>query len=231
MLLPGPEAHQLAVYIGWLMHRTRGGIVAGTLFVLPGLICLGVLSWIYAAFGDYRHRAGTVFRSEGGGAGDRARSGRAGRPACAEESGDGRARRHSPLSAFSFLACRSRSLLPRLRLIGFVEMRAGLEWFRASGGHGPAASGAEGRAAIDEAFAREIPEHVRPSIARLVKVAVIGLVVWLVPLLVLLADARPRQRLHDDRCASMPRWRSSPLAALTPCSPIWRSKQSRLTTG
>src|SRR5205085_106089 len=52
MLLPGPEAHQLAVYIGWLLHRTRGGIVAGTLFVLPGLICLGVLSWVYAAFGN-----------------------------------------------------------------------------------------------------------------------------------------------------------------------------------
>ena len=51
MLLPGPEAHQLSVYVGWLLHRTRGGIVAGTLFVLPGLICLGVLSWIYAVFG------------------------------------------------------------------------------------------------------------------------------------------------------------------------------------
>src|SRR6266700_1652856 len=51
MLLPGPEAHQLAVYIGWLLHRTRGGLVAGTLFVLPGLISLGVLSWVYAAFG------------------------------------------------------------------------------------------------------------------------------------------------------------------------------------
>jgi chromate transporter len=37
MLLPGPEAHQLAIYIGWLLHRTRGGIIAGTLFVLPGL--------------------------------------------------------------------------------------------------------------------------------------------------------------------------------------------------
>ena len=52
MLLPGPEAHQLAIYIGWLLHRTRGGLVAGTLFVLPGLISLGVLSWVYAAFGD-----------------------------------------------------------------------------------------------------------------------------------------------------------------------------------
>src|SRR5258705_589950 len=52
MLLPGPEAHQLVVYIGWLLHRTWGGIVAGTLFVLPGLISLGVLSVTYARFGN-----------------------------------------------------------------------------------------------------------------------------------------------------------------------------------
>src|SRR5690349_11272272 len=51
MLLPGPEAHQLAVYVGWLMHRTAGGLVAGTLFVLPGLISIMVLSWTYASFG------------------------------------------------------------------------------------------------------------------------------------------------------------------------------------
>src|SRR6201996_6475806 len=46
MLLPGPEAQQLATYIGWLMHRTLGGLVAGSLFVLPGVIALMVLSWI-----------------------------------------------------------------------------------------------------------------------------------------------------------------------------------------
>src|SRR5258708_39751125 len=51
MLLPGPEAQQLAVYIGWLMHRTLGGGVAGTLFVLPGLVAIMALSWIYASFG------------------------------------------------------------------------------------------------------------------------------------------------------------------------------------
>ncbi len=51
MLLPGPEAQQLAVYIGWLMHRTAGGIVAGTLFVLPSVFILLVLSYIYAAYG------------------------------------------------------------------------------------------------------------------------------------------------------------------------------------
>src|SRR6059058_1486148 len=52
MLLPGPEAQQLAVYIGWLLHKTKGGLVAGTLFVLPGLICIMILSWSYAAFGN-----------------------------------------------------------------------------------------------------------------------------------------------------------------------------------
>jgi chromate transporter len=51
MLLPGPEAQQLATYLGWLMHRTRGGIAAGVLFVLPSLVLLIALSWIYMAHG------------------------------------------------------------------------------------------------------------------------------------------------------------------------------------
>ena len=51
MVLPGPEAQQLATYIGWLMHRTWGGIVAGGLFVLPSLLILIDLSWVYMAFG------------------------------------------------------------------------------------------------------------------------------------------------------------------------------------
>ncbi|HSC12533.1 MAG TPA: chromate efflux transporter [Rhodanobacteraceae bacterium] len=50
MLLPGPEAQQLAIYIGWLMHRTAGGVIAGTLFVLPGVIVIGALSWLYATY-------------------------------------------------------------------------------------------------------------------------------------------------------------------------------------
>jgi len=52
MVLPGPEAQQLAIYLGWLLHRTRGGIVAGTLFVLPSLLILAALSWVYLTFGD-----------------------------------------------------------------------------------------------------------------------------------------------------------------------------------
>ncbi len=61
MVLPGPEAQQLATYIGWLMHRTRGGIVAGGLFVLPSLFVLVGLSWIYMAFGQVPLVAGIFF--------------------------------------------------------------------------------------------------------------------------------------------------------------------------
>src|SRR5882672_7601719 len=52
MLLPGPEAQQLAIYIGWLLHRTWGGIVAGSLFVIPSIFILWALSYVYAAFGN-----------------------------------------------------------------------------------------------------------------------------------------------------------------------------------
>ena len=52
MVLPGPEAQQLATYIGWLLHGTIGGIVAGTLFVVPSLFVLIALSWIYLSYGD-----------------------------------------------------------------------------------------------------------------------------------------------------------------------------------
>ena len=61
MLLPGPEATQLAIYIGWLMHKTRGGILAGVLFVLPSLLILIVLSWIYMAYGSLPVVAGVLY--------------------------------------------------------------------------------------------------------------------------------------------------------------------------
>src|SRR6266700_6655660 len=61
MLLPGPEAQQLATYIGWLMHRTLGGVMAGVLFVVPGVVCIMALSYIYAAFGNVPVVAALLF--------------------------------------------------------------------------------------------------------------------------------------------------------------------------
>jgi chromate transporter len=61
MVLPGPEAQQLATYLGWLMHRTWGGIVAGTLFILPSLLLIVSLSWVYMAYGDTKIVAGLFY--------------------------------------------------------------------------------------------------------------------------------------------------------------------------
>lgn len=61
MVLPGPEAQQLATYLGWLMHRTWGGIVAGGLFVLPSLFILIGLSWMYMAYGEVPAVAGVLY--------------------------------------------------------------------------------------------------------------------------------------------------------------------------
>ena len=83
MLLPGPEAQQLATYIGWLMHKTKGGLIAGALFILPGFVAiLGTeLSLRFARQGADRRRA--VLRTEGRSAGDRAAGGHSGRLAVA----------------------------------------------------------------------------------------------------------------------------------------------------
>src|SRR3546814_14570627 len=64
MLLPGPEAQQLAVYVGWLLHRTAGGLVAGILFVLPGAAVILLLSVLYAGFRELTAVQALFFRSE-----------------------------------------------------------------------------------------------------------------------------------------------------------------------
>jgi chromate transporter len=60
MLLPGPEAQQLAIYIGWLLHRTPGGVIAGAFFVIPSIFILLALSYVYAAFGELAWVAGVM---------------------------------------------------------------------------------------------------------------------------------------------------------------------------
>ena len=61
MLLPGPEAQQLATYIGWLMHGVRGALIAGGLFILPGMLAIMGLSWIYAIWGEVGFVAALFF--------------------------------------------------------------------------------------------------------------------------------------------------------------------------
>ena len=108
MLLPGPEALQLAIYLGWRLHGIRGGLVAGLGFIGPAIVLLLGLSWLYARFGSLPGRDGRAARSEGGGAGAGAAGAAAHRPARARLA-TARRRSRSPRSwRWSGCACRSR---------------------------------------------------------------------------------------------------------------------------
>ena len=190
MLLPGPEAHQLAVYVGWLLHRTRGGIVAGTLFVLPGLVTLGILSWIYARFGDVGIVQALFFGLKAAvlavvleavlRIGKRALKSRAMVAIAA-----------LAFVGLFFLALPFPLIIAAAALIGFAGRALGIAGFAPGGGHGPGKDGAETPAAIDTAFAREIPAHVRPSLGRLMTVALVGGTLWLAPIAILSATLGP----------------------------------------
>jgi chromate transporter len=190
MLLPGPEAHELAIYIGWLLHRVRGGIVAGVLFVLPGLITLGILSWVYAAFGGIGIVQSLFFGLK------------AAVLAVVLEAvvRVGKRALKSPASVviaglafigIFFFAAPFPLIILAAALVGFAGNRLQPDWFMAAGGQGAAEGAGDTPATIDTAFAREIPAHVRPSFLRFVKVLAIGGIVWLGPLVLLLALRGP----------------------------------------
>ena len=196
MLLPGPEAQQLATYIGWLLHRTRGGIMAGGLFVLPGYVALMILSWLYAGYGELGVVQGLFFGLK------------AAVLAVVLEAVvkvGKRALRNSvmvALAGLSFVAIFFFGLpFPLIvigaGLIGFLGNAAGIEAFRPGAKGGKAAVNDDGSAAIDQAFARQIPDHVRPSTVRALKIAAIWLILWLGPLVALLATLGPRNIFTD----------------------------------
>ena len=186
MLLPGPEAHQLAVYIGWLLHRIRGGIVSGTLFVLPGLVALSVLSWIYAAFGSVGPVQALFFGLKAAVLAVVMEAiVRVGRRAL-------RTQAHRALAALAFVAIFFFAVpfplvILGAALIGLAGNRIDPAWFASSAGHGAAAGTTYKPAAIDAAFARAIPAHVRPSAMRFVFIALSGGLIWLGPVALLYA--------------------------------------------
>jgi chromate transporter len=181
MVLPGPEAQQLATYIGWLMHRVRGGIAAGALFVLPSLVILIGLSWIYVAYGTLPVVAGLLYGVK---------------PAvtaivlqAAHRIGT-RALRSGLLwaiAAAAFVAIYVLDLpFPIIVLgagvIGFAGGRIVPGLFRPDGGHG-AARQSYGPALIDDAT--PTPQHAVFGWPRLLRVLAAGLVLWLAPMLLL----------------------------------------------
>lgn len=174
MVLPGPEAQQLATYIGWLMHRTWGGIVAGGLFVLPSLFILVALSWVYMAFGNVPAIAGLFYGIK---------------PAVtalvvhAAWRVGSRTLKNGwlwAIAAGAFVAIFALGLpFPLIVLLAGLAGHAGGRWaperFRAGGGHGAAAA-VHGPALIDDHTPP--PPHARFTPARFRAVLVAGLVLW-----------------------------------------------------
>ena len=183
MLLPGPEAQQLATYIGWLMHRTWGGIIAGVLFVLPSLFILIALSWIYLAFGDVPLVAGIFYGIK---------------PAVAAivfqaayRIGS-RALKNKVLWAIagaSFAAIFALNIpfpaiVAAAALVGYIGGRVAPDAFLIGGGHA-AAGKPDGPSVIDDDSCRQ--PHTLFTWARLAQVLLVGMLLWLLPMLWLYA--------------------------------------------
>ena len=176
MLLPGPEAQQLATYIGWLLHRTAGGIMAGGLFILPGIIAIMGLSYIYAAYGNVGFIEALFFGLKAAVLAIVVQAVvRVGKRAL-------RNRVMIALAAIAFVSIFFFDvpfpiIIIAAGVIGYLGARAGRPEFAAVE-HG---GGAGKTAAVDSLLGEELPEHVRPSVARALKVSSIWLLLWLVP--------------------------------------------------
>ncbi|MDS7594387.1 chromate efflux transporter [Agrobacterium tumefaciens] len=181
-LLPGPEAQQLAIYIGWLLHKTKGALVAGTLFVLPGAVAIMGLSWIYAIFGNVGAVQALFFGLKAAvlaivlGAVLRIGS---------------RSLKNNVMIALAAAAFLALALFQApfplvvivAGLIGFIGSKAGWKAFAAGGGHGKA--GGKHLADADSLLGEGIPEHTHPNTRWLTKVAVVGGIAWFGPILLL----------------------------------------------
>jgi chromate transporter len=185
MLLPGPEAQQLATYLGWLMHRSWGGVAAGVLFVLPSLAILIALSWVYMAFGNTPLVAGLFYGIK---------------PAVtaivlhAAWRIGARVLKNAwlwAIAALSFAAIFVLQLpFPAIVLaagvIGFVGARLAPQHFAVGGGgHAAGPAAASGPALIDDHTPP--PPHARHSPSRLARVVVTGLMLWALPMALLIA--------------------------------------------
>lgn len=181
-LLPGPEAQQLAIYIGWLMHGTRGGIAAGTLFVLPGVLCIMALSYIYAGFGHVGAVGALFFGLKAAVLAVVLQAVvRVGGRALKNDAMIGIAA--VAFAGIFFLGVPFPLIILTAGLLGWFGTRAGSTMFQIGGGPGKAASNA--LADADSLLGEGQPEHARATAAMARRAASIWLVLWLAPVLAL----------------------------------------------
>jgi chromate transporter len=186
MLLPGPEAQQLAIYIGWLMHRTRGGVMAGGLFILPGLIALMALSIVYAEWGQVGFVAGAFFGLKAAVLAVVVEALiRVGRRAL--KSRPMQALAAAAFVAIFFFAIPFPLIIIAAGLIGFFRARTADPAFAGGISHG----GAKSTPRDDSLLGEVSPDHTRPSTARTIRVAIVWLALWLLPVAAVAAVAGP----------------------------------------
>jgi chromate transporter len=188
MLLPGPEAQQLAIYIGWLLNRTIGGLLAGLLFVLPGFLSILALSYVYVLLGEVPIVTGLFLGLK------------AAVLAIVLQAvvrvGSRALRNHvmRGLAAAAFLAiflfgAPFPLIVLGAGLIGFFGGRLGLAAFKAGGGHGVAhGSVVHDR---DTALGEALPDHARPNLSWSLRICSVLLLLWLGPVAALLIALGP----------------------------------------
>jgi chromate transporter len=183
-LLPGPEAQQLAIYIGWLMHRTKGGLVAGILFVMPGLIAIMALSWIYVLLGKVTLVQGLFFGLKAAvlvivleavlRVGKRALRNNVMRGVAA-----------AAFVAIFFYDAPFPLIVVAAALLGWLGGRFGWTPFLAGGGHGKV--GDRQVADVDSLLGEETPVHARPNVRWSLGITGLFFALWLVPVAVIWA--------------------------------------------
>ena len=181
-LLPGPEAQQLATYIGWLMHRTKGGLLAGTLFVLPGLLAIMALSWVYVLLGKVTLVQGLFFGLKAAVLVIVIEAVlRVGRRALRNNVMRGIAA--AAFVAIFFYHVPFPLIIVATGAIGWLGGRLGWAAFRTGGGHGT--PGARQVADADSLLGEETPAHARPNVRWSLSIAAVFLALWLVPVALL----------------------------------------------
>jgi chromate transporter len=186
MLLPGPEAQQLATYIGWLMHRTVGGVVAGGLFIVPGIIAIMALSYVYAGYGNVPVIAALFFGLKAAVLAIVLEAVlRIGKRALKTWAMIG-------IAGIAFIAIFFFSVPFPIIIFG-AAMIGIITWLSDRGApatsraaHVPSSRKSE-PAIIDRMLEQQLPERMRPSVASSLGVSAFWLALWLIPVIALIA--------------------------------------------